>query len=240
MRRFLYVIIILLAAIIPLLVIAVLPWKTRYKFFGKLYQFACKVLNIELAVKGEISTQNPLVFVGNHTSYLDIIILGAALPASFVSKASVANWPLIGQVGSLMGTLFIKRDRKLADGHVTQMYAALKKGRSLIFFPEGTTADGIRTLPFKTSLFKLAERHEVFIQPVTIRYSHINGLPIHRNEKTLTAWIGDMTLIPHLRDLFRLGRLRVEVVVHEAIAPAKNTDRKVLAKQCQEIVQAAY
>lgn len=220
--------------------VAITPWKTRYKIFNKFYGIVCKIMNIEIIRTGEICDKKPLVFVGNHTSYLDILILGATLPTSFVSKASVANWPLVGQIGKLTGTIFIKRDRKLADSHVKQMHSALKKGINLVFFPEGTTADGVRTLPFKTSLFKLAERHKVFIQPLTIRYSHINGLPVHRNEKMLTSWIGDMTLVPHLAGLFKLGRLRVEIVMHEAIESHENTDRKILAKQCQETVQSAY
>ena len=187
--------------------------------------------------------EKPLVFVGNHTSYLDIIILGSVLPASFISKAEVANWPLVGQIGKCTGTLFIKRDRALADSHVIQMYDALQKGESLIFFPEGTTGAGMRPLPFKSSLFKLAENHQIFIQPFTVRYSHINGLPVHRNEKSYFAWIGDMSLLPHLKAFLQLGRVRVEVVMHEAIHTNSNpaeTDRKLLAKQCEETVAAAF
>lgn len=201
------------------------------------------MFNIEVIVQGDICKERPLVFVGNHTSYLDIVILGAALPASFVSKAEVANWPLVGQIGKLTGTLFIKRDRKLADAHVQQMHEALNHGENLIFFPEGTTGDGVRPLPFKSSLFKLAEQHKVYIQPFTVRYSHINGLPIYRNEKSLMCWIGDMTLVPHLKEFLELGRVRVEIILHNVIPPAKNLEnvyRKVLAKQVEEIVGSAF
>lgn len=243
MRRLFYILFWLLVFILPIILIAALPWESKYKFYQRFYGLICRVFNIEVIVKGKICTERPLVFVGNHTSYLDIIILGAALPASFVSKAEVANWPLVGHIGKLTGTLFIKRDRRLADSHVGQMYEALQHGENLIFFPEGTTGDGVRPLPFKTSLFKLAERHKVFIQPFTVRYSHINGLPIYRNEKSLMAWIGDMTLMPHLKAFLQLGRVRVEVVLHEPVPPAENlesVDRKILAKHCEDIVGAGF
>lgn len=222
---------------------SLLTWSTKYKVYKKFYALMCRILNLEVILHGEICPEKPLVFVGNHTSYLDILILGSVLPASFVSKASVANWPLVGQIGKLTGTLFIKRDRNLADSHIMQMHEALQAGESLIFFPEGTTSAGMRPLPFKSSLFKLAESHKIFIQPLTIRYSHINGLPIHRNEKTLFSWIGNMTLLPHLSALFKLGRIRVEVVLHNPIPPAENleiVDRKKLAKQCENVVASAY
>jgi 1-acyl-sn-glycerol-3-phosphate acyltransferase len=243
MRRLIYLIIALIIFLIPIVAMALLPWQTKYKVYKKLYRILCKILNVEVEMRGEICNEKPLIFVGNHTSYLDILILGSVLPASFISKASVANWPLVGQLGKLTGTLFIKRDRNLADSHVHQMHKALEAGESLIFFPEGTTGAGVRPLPFKSSLFRLAENHKVYIQPVTIRYSHINGLPVYRNEKTELSWIGDMTLMPHLSHFLQLGRVRVEVIMHQPIPPAENletVDRKKLAKQCEDIVAAAY
>ncbi len=240
MRRLIYLIILLLVTIIPIIIIVILPWKIRYRVFNIFYGIICKIINLEVELIGDITSERPRIFVGNHTSYLDILVLGSLLPASFVSKASVANWPLVGQIGKLTGTLFIKRDRKLADSHVKQMHAALQDGCSLTFFPEGTTGDGVKILPFKTSLFKLAERHKIHIQPITIRYSHINGLPIHRNEKTLMSWIGDMTLMPHLKEFLSLGKIRVQVVMHNPIESDENTDRKKLAKKCEELVAGSY
>jgi len=242
MRRLLYILFWLIIFIIPILLIAFLSWDKKYRVYQYFYSIVCRVFNIEVVIKGEICKKRPLVFVGNHTSYLDIVILGAALPASFISKAEVANWPLVGQIGKLTGTLFIKRDRKLADAQVEQMFDALSHGESLIFFPEGTTGDGVSPLPFKSSLFKIAERHRVYIQPFTVRYSQINGLPIYRNEKSLMCWIGDMTLLPHLKEFLSLGRVRVEIIMHAIIPPAENletVDRKILAKQVEEIVGSA-
>lgn len=240
MARIFLLISVLLLLVVPLILVAILPWQQRYKIYQFFYKILCKILNLQIVVRGEIGAHKPLVFVANHTSYLDIVLLGAAIPASFVSKAEVAKWPIVGQIGKFTGTLFIKRDRKLADVHVEQMREALGSGANLIFFPEGTTGDGMRVLPFKTSLFKLFEKHKVWLQPITVRYSHINGLPAHRNEKTLTAWVGDTSLKPHLSQLLRLGTVRVEIILHQPIAPQHGEiDRKILAKQCEEIVDSA-
>ena len=178
------------------------------------------------------------LFVANHSSYLDVPVLGALIPAAFAAKSEVAGWPLIGTLARLQNTVFIERRVVKTLEQRDSMTARLRRGQSLILFPEGTSSDGTRTLPFKSSLFSIAEtplpdgRH-VTVQPVSVLCTELGGFPLGRDWRPYYAWYGDMTLVKHLWNVFRLGEFTVEVIFHPPVTLEDFGNRKALAEHCQ-------
>ena len=204
------------------------------------YRMILSLLGIRLKIFGTPSTASPVLFVANHTSYLDIIILGAVLPASFIAKSEVAGWPLFGFLAKLQNTIFIERRSTRAADQRTQMQSHFTGGRNIVLFPEGTSSDGLSVLPFKSSLFGIAEETTdtgaITVQPISLTCTKLDGFPLLREERPLYAWYGDMTLPPHLWNVFKRGRFTVEVTFHPVLPPGATTNRKLVAAACQEQV----
>jgi lyso-ornithine lipid O-acyltransferase len=150
----------------------------------------------------------PAVCVANHTGYVDILLLIAVTPGCFISRSSVAWWPVIGQLTALAGTLYVDRSKRFNVGPlVRKMRQRLRSGRNVIFFPEATSSDGRSMLPFRPPLFAAAagEDGEVFpVRPIVIRYTRLGGEPIDDSNRDDLFWHGEMTLLGHLWHL--LGR----------------------------------
>jgi 1-acyl-sn-glycerol-3-phosphate acyltransferase len=199
----------------------------------------CRTFGIHVDVRGDISAHRPTLFVANHVSYLDIIVLSSILDASFIAKAEIANWPILGLLARLQRTLFVERRRPRAANQRDAISERLKVGDSLILFPEGTSNDGIRVLPFKSALFSVAERREdgnpLTIQPVSVAYTRLDGIPLHRAFRPQYAWFGDMTLMPHLFEMLGIGRVTVEVTFHDPVVGGVET-RKSLAEFCRRVI----
>ncbi|MGK7754979.1 MULTISPECIES: lysophospholipid acyltransferase family protein [unclassified Roseovarius] len=176
--------------------------------------------------------------VANHASWLDIFALGAGQAITFVSKAEVAGWPGIGFLARIVGTVFISRDPRQAGLQRNQLKAELDAGRKLLFFPEGTSTDGMRVLPFKSSLFAAFSELEagLRIQPVTVVYIAPDGT----EEPRFYGWWGDMDLGPHmLQVLSRFPQGGVRVIYHEPISVSDYPDRKALSRALEAKVRSA-
>jgi 1-acyl-sn-glycerol-3-phosphate acyltransferase len=185
----------------------------------------------------------PILFVANHCSYSDITVLGSVIAGSFIAKAEVAGWPLFGYLAKLQNTVFIDRAgikaREQRDGLINRLAA----GDSLILFPEGTSHDGNHVLPFKSALFSVAQQklengRTIKIQPVSIAYTQLDGIPAGRALKPYFAWYGDMELVSHMWELAGLGLITVEVVFHPAVEMSAFGSRKSLAVHCHQQVSA--
>lgn len=179
-------------------------------------------------------------FVANHASWLDIFALNAARDLYFVSKAEVAKWPGIGVLARATGTVFISRDRRQALEQTRLFRARLLAGHHLLFFPEGTSTDGLRVLGFKPTLFAAyfddALRHEMHIQPVSVAYHAPEGA-----DPRYYGWWGDMEFGPHLLAMLATPRHgRVEVRFHPALRVDDFPNRKSLAKAVEEVVRGAH
>ncbi len=203
---------------------------------------ACRILGIALDVQGARARARPVLFVCNHTSYLDIVVLGALIPGSFIAKTEVAGWPVFGLLAKLQRSVFVARRRHGAARERDAVAVRLDAGDNLILFPEGTSNDGNRVLPFKSALFAVAARRPrgrpLVVQPVSLAYSHLDGLPLGRHQRPLVAWYGDMEMGGHLWRLIGLGRLRARVVFHEPVTIEAFASRKALAAHCHAAVAA--
>jgi len=199
----------------------------------------CRIFGIHVHVHGQISTHRPTLFVANHVSYLDIIVLSSILDASFIAKSEIADWPILGLLARLQRTVFVERRRPRVANQRDAISDRLGVGDSLILFPEGTSNDGQRVLPFKSALFSVAERREegepLTIQPVSLAYTRLDGIPLNRAIRPQYAWFGDMTLMPHLFEMLGIGRVTVEVTFHDPVVGGFKT-RKSLAEFCHRVV----
>lgn len=193
------------------------------------------ILGIALVVEGTPET-GPGAVVANHVSWLDIFVLNARMRVCFVSKAEVAGWPGIGFLARLAGTVFIRRDPREARAQAAMLAQRLGAGQRLLFFPEGSSSDGLRVLPFKSTLFQAL--HDlgggVRVQPVTLVYEAPAG-----QDARFYGWWGDMALGAHLSQVLGAPRQgRVRLVCHAPLDVAACPDRKALARACERAVRA--
>lgn len=206
------------------------------------YHRAClRLIGLHLVVRGTVATPPPVLFVSNHTSYLDISVLSALLPVSFVAKHEVANWPLFGILAKLQRTVFVDRAaRRGVHKQKSDITARLAEGDNLVLFPEGTSDDGVRVLPFKSALFSAAEEPLVgrlpVVQPVSIAYTRLDGMPLGRALRPFFAWYGDMVMFPHLWRVLGLGVGTVEVEFHVPVTAAQFPSRRALADHCRQVI----
>lgn len=176
-------------------------------------------------------------FVANHSSWIDIVALQRAAAPFLVSKAEVRAWPGIGLIGRAIGTMFIDRRPAAAKLQEAELLARLARGDHMALFPEGTSSDGQRVLPFKSSLFGVffapALGGRVAVQPVTIHYRPAPHLP-----REFYAWWGEMDFATHLRDvLARSVGGSVELVFHAPLEVARAAGRKDLAEAAGRAVR---
>nr|WP_202130881.1 lysophospholipid acyltransferase family protein [Methylobacterium sp. 2A] len=186
--------------------------------------------------------------LANHVSWLDIIAIGSLRPLSFVAKSEIAGWPVIGALAGLQRTIYIDRQRRGATATVSAaMGRRLAEGELVVLFAEGTTGDGTRLLPFRSSLVGAARaalqaeaaQGRVRLQPLAIAYPRRNGLPVTRSERSEIAWYGDMELAPHLAAFVQGGPIDVHVAWGAPIAFEAATDRKVATAAAEAEVRAA-
>jgi len=206
-------------------------------------QFVCRtafrVIGMEFIQQGAPMEGRGAV-VANHTSWLDIFALNAAKRIYFVSKSEVAGWPGIGWLARATGTVFIRRDRAEARSQTNVFRTRLMAGHKLLFFPEGTSTDGLQVLAFKTTLFEAffdpALRDRIAVQPVSVNYHPPKGA-----DPRFYGWWGDMSFGAHLLTTLAAPRQgAVEVIYHTALPVANFSGRKALARACEDAVRAGH
>lgn len=216
-----------------------------YAVPGRWYRVCCRLAGISVRVTGapmdtSADCDAPVLFVANHISYLDILVLGSLLRASFVAKSEVATWPIFGFLSKVQRTVFVDRRARDAANQRDVLFARLAAGDSLILFPEGTSGCGTHTLPFKSALFSVAEgdrrQWPLIVQPVSLAYTQVATMPMGRLMRPFFAWYGDMTLAPHLWRVLGLGKMTVDVVFHAPVNLSEFDSRKALAVHCQIMV----
>lgn len=195
------------------------------------------ILGIQVTVRGVLSPHRPLLLACNHISYLDIPVLGAHLNVRFTPKSEIAGWPLIGHFCRQIGCVFVDRRAQKTSDNQQKLREALQGSAALCLFPEGTTSDGKRLLPFRSSYFSLAESgNGVRVQPAAIRYTHARGLPVDAGMMPKIAWYGDMDLLPHIKELIHIAPIRAELILGEVIAE-NAIDRKDLCQKAHAEVE---
>jgi 1-acyl-sn-glycerol-3-phosphate acyltransferase len=204
--------------------------------FGKFYfRTIAWLMGMRIKVVGEHPRGGSVLFVSNHSSWLDVIVLGSALDACFVAKKEVGEWPIVRTVARLGRTLFVSRQRTSTKGEAGLIRERLGTGDNVILFPEGTTSDGGRVLPFRSAFLSVAD-HARLVQPVSIVFDRLGGLPACRRDRPLFAWYGDTDLASHFWRLARRSKTGATITLHAVLDPAAYQDRKVLTGACAEVV----
>ena len=205
--------------------------------------FVCRsviwLIGFPYEIKGR-PMRHPGAVVANHASWLDIFTLNAPQRIYFVSKSEVAGWPGIGTLAKATGTVFIARERREAKLQQDLFEQRLGAGHKLLFFPEGTSTDANRVLPFKTTLFQAffneALRDHSYVQPITVNYHAPEG-----EDPRYYGWWGDMDLIPNVLHVLSTPKQgRIELVFHEPKPVNSFENRKVLALDLEESTRAAH
>lgn len=229
------VLMLLTRAIERLVVGARRPWSSQFPRFVS--RVSLRIMGIPLHTVGTPMKSHGAV-VANHCSWLDIFSLNACQRVFFVSKAEVAKWAGIGPLARAAGTVFIARDRKEAGRQKALFEERLHMGHKLLFFPEGTSTDSLRVLPFKPTLFAAffapELRDELSIQPVTVRYTSPEGA-----DPRFYGWWGDMEFGPSLVKFLKARTQgTITIVFHDPIAVNDVPNRKDMALLCEKAVRS--
>jgi 1-acyl-sn-glycerol-3-phosphate acyltransferase len=210
----------------------------------------CMLVGIRFKVKGAMVRGKSVLLASNHTSYFDIVVLGALGHVAFISKAEVKKWPVIGWIAQLARTVFVEREKRAKTGqHRDMIQTRLAQGDTLVLFPEGTSSDGNRVLPFKSALMGAAQParkrsdgspapSSIVVQPVSVAFTGVHGLPMGRQYRPFFAWYGDMDLLPHLWETFLTGPMDVEIHFYPPVLANDFNSRQDMAKYCHAVVAA--
>ena len=246
LRRALAVLAWTLPAMLIQSVCLVLPGDAKVLFARTYWAVFARLIGIRVRVIGtpvRRSGGRRVIYVSNHSSWVDVPVVGGVLDGCFVAKEEVAGWPIVGTIAWLGRTVFVSRSRSSTGKERDAMRRVLKAGDNLILFPEGTSSDGSRVLPFRTSFFAVAElqggedRSQVpLIQPVSVVYDRLGGLPAGRASRPVFAWYGDMDIASHFWRLTQNIGLRATVLLHTPVDPARFEDRKALSQAMWQIV----
>ncbi len=224
------------------------------------HRYLLFVLGVRVERIGAPDPRKPLLIAANHLSWLDILVISSLFPVSFIAKSEVGSWPLFGTLARLQRSIFVERQRRGKTAEVNRDIAErLQLGDALVLFAEGTTSDGTRILPFRSALIgavqavtgqeksgqedrgpQKPEPAVSYLQPLSIAYPRIGGLPIGRENHPLIAWYGDMDLLPHLADFFTLPGVDCRVTLLPAIEVGQNHDRKAMTRQIEADIRATH
>jgi len=218
-------------------------WRIISRLTRNLAALLGVILNLKIIMEGDRNCLNGggYFIVSNHLSYVDGIILGSIFPVIYVSKREVRRWPLIGQWTALCGTIFVDRARREKILPVVEEIARkLRQGVNILLFPEGTSTNGERILPFQSAFFAAPLTARSVIVPVTLTYRWIDQEPLSEANRDRVYWYGGMDFKRHLWCLLALRRIEVSVKIHPAIETSclQNSaqSRKGLSQACYGII----
>jgi lyso-ornithine lipid O-acyltransferase len=227
--------------------ISVLALPNRWKVISRLNRnftlLVRLILNIKVTVLGDEGQleRGGYVIIANHVSYVDGIVLGSIFPILFVSKREVKKWPIVGQWNVLCGTIFINRQKKgLVGALIRELTRKLKQEANILLFPEGTSTNGEKMLPFQTVPLAAPLRSRSIIVPVTVTYKTIDEQPVTPANRDLIYWYGDMEFVSHFWNLLALRNVEVLVTIQPKIEcfdyPDNSAGRRKLAEDCYNSV----
>lgn len=198
----------------------------------------CRILGLRLEIDGQVQTDSPVLLIANHSSWLDIPVLSAVAPVSFVAKREVGSWPFVSSLARLQRSVFVDRTRRQSAASTTgEIAARLRDGDAIVLFAEGTSSDGNRVLPFKTSLFGAVEPGSgpnelppsLAVQTIAVVYTHRYGIAISRADRPRVNWYGDMEMLSHAWGVLKGGPLTATITIGPPESLSRFKDRKEFA-----------
>ena len=210
-------------------------WNGPTMIFHKL---GCIFLGLRVRTIGEPLHNRPTLLLSNHISWTDIIAIGSVADVTFVAKTGVRNTFFVGFMASLQRTLFVDYHRRQdAKRTSTEMAKRLARNGAVLLFAEGHRDLGTHVQPFRSALVGAAQEameeggaKDVAIQPVTIAYTHLQGLPVSRNERSAISGMNARGFRAVVANLLTSGMKDVTIAFGAPIPLTADTDRKVVTK----------
>jgi 1-acyl-sn-glycerol-3-phosphate acyltransferase len=205
----------------------------------------CKIIGVRLNIEGEVAESEGVLLISNHVSWLDITVLSAVAPVSFVAKQEVSTWPFVSWLAKLQRSVFVDRERRSAvSTKANEILSRLEAGDHVVLFAEGTSSDGNTVVPFRTALFAAAKPTDgrpvgsnIKAQTLALTYTKLYGLPLGRRGRPQVAWYGDMDMASHAWKLLGLGPLDAHIRIGPPVPLDDFPDRKALARYAEEKVR---
>ncbi|HVT55741.1 MAG TPA: lysophospholipid acyltransferase family protein, partial [Xanthobacteraceae bacterium] len=207
------------------------------------HRICLKLFGVRIEVRGAPTSERPLLFIANHSSWLDHLILSATTPVVFIAKKEIASWPVFGLLAKLQRSIFVDRARRQETGAVNkEISTRLTSGDPVVLYGEGTTGDGNRILPFRSALLgamsmTVGPGETGYLQPVSIAYTKLQGLPMGRQHRPVAAWFGDTSIAKHIGRVLKLGGIDAVVTFGPAMAVTPEMDRKRVARALEDSVR---
>jgi 1-acyl-sn-glycerol-3-phosphate acyltransferase len=207
----------------------------------------CVLLGVRITILGTPPRHHAVLILANHVSWLDILVMTATVPVIFVAKSEVARWPLIGWVARARGTVFVERgQRQRTIAANAEIARHLAEGQPIVLFAEGTSSDGNRVLPFRSALVgalrealaQVEAGKHIAVQPLSVGYTGLLGMPMGRQHRPVVAWYGDRDLVSHLRQFLRRGAVEVTLSWGEPVTYDPGADRKAMVRTLEGVVRA--
>ena len=227
------------------------PWAAR-RFPHWYHRQVCRLIGVRLHIEGAVAQDRPVLLISNHTSWLDIPVLSAVAPVSFVAKNEVGTWPFVSWLAKLQRSVFVDRSRRAAAGETASEIAQrLNAGDAIVLFAEGTSSDGNRVLPFLSSLFgavmqsveatgagsEQGSASRVAVQTLAVVYTHHHGVPFSREQRPHVGWYGDMEMTSHAWQVLGSGPLDVTIHISPPVPLDAFAGRKDLAQASERQVR---
>lgn len=188
----------------------------------------CSLHGVELIVRGARVPTGPAVVVANHLSYIDPLAIVSLVPSIPIAKIEVRGWPLIGELMSQLGVLFVRREDPYSGAQVLrESIRMVEAGLPILAFPEGTTTTG-NMLPFRRGVFGVAKHTGVPIVPIALRY-----------ESEAPCWVGNDPFLPHYLRTTARSRTRLEVTIMPPLDPGPWTRAESIALEAHAQIRAA-
>ncbi len=202
---------------------------------------ACRMMGVTVDVKGLPAPGQNFLLVGNHLGFMDILALSSVKSCLFITSVEMRETPFLGTLCEMGGCIFVeRRSRTKIVGELTEIREALTQGFDVVLYPEGTSGDGEKVLPFKKSLMISAAGTGIPLKVMVINYRRINGEPMSDKWRNFVCWYGDMTFLPAIWGLFCLKTLEVEISFHEEIHVESEDDRHQVTAKAQHLVETHF
>lgn len=202
-----------------------------------------KIMGVETIVEGleNLKTDKNYFIVCNHMSYLDALIMAAIRPLCFVTSIEMKETPGLGLLTEVGGCLYVeRRTRENIHGEIGQITKALNDGFDVVVFPEATSSNGSKILPFKRALLAGAVQAEKPILPMVLQYEEIDGKKVDSTNRDSLCWYGDMEFTPHFVAMMKHKKIRIRVSILPEIPVTKESTRDILVVQAQEAIVQKY
>lgn len=208
---------------------------------SKMCRVGANFFNMTIDAAGQENIGNGgCLIVSNHMSYLDILVYSAIRPAVYVSSVEMEKTFFLGFMAKIGGTYFIeRRNTKNLMDELKGLSELISEGFDVVLFPEGTSTDGSKILPFRSTFIAGATETGVDVIPACIRYDSINGKPFSKDNCDLVCWYGDMSFAPHFTGFLGTRQSLVKVSWLNALSPAEH-DRKYITRKAKELIELSY